>query len=131
MFVMGKSLFAVLGAILGVSLLDPSLSWAGSPAEKSDKIQVVFAQDLRLTDIVLFKKPLRIVWSDPHDFRIVHFQKRSRLHLVVEPLNATARTDVFIYGAHRNHCLRVKTVPKGQHYETRVEVREHRSVPRP
>jgi hypothetical protein len=27
--------------------------------------------------------------------------------------------------------LRVKTVPKGQHYETRVEVRERRSVPRP
>lgn len=121
---MRKSFFALLGTILGLSLIVPARSWAGSSVEKTDKIQVVFGRDLRLTDIVLFKKPLRIVWSNADDFKIVNFQKKSRLHLVVEPLKADARTDIFIYGDHRNHYLRVKAVPEGQRYETRVEVRE-------
>lgn len=84
-----------------------------------------------LTDIVVFEKVKRVVLSDPADFKIEIVKGKSRLHLVVMPLKESASSDLFIFGVNRAHYLRMKTVPPGQRYVTRVEIGASRSAPRP
>ena len=75
-----------------------------------------------LTDIVVYEKVTRIVLSDPSDFKIEIVKGKSRQHLVVMPLKKSASSDLFVFGVNRVHYLRMKTVPKGKRYVTRVEI---------
>ena len=84
----------------------------------------------RLTDIVFPGKILKVVMSDSrsHDFKLVGTKVGFENHLVVEPLKKGVESDFFIYGTDRISYLKVKTVPDGQEYDLRFDVKGNKKV---
>ncbi len=83
-----------------------------------------------LTDIVFPGKILKVVMSDSrsHDFKLVGTKVGFENHLVVEPLKKGVESDFFIYGTDRISYLKVKTVPDGQEYDLRFDVKGNKKV---
>lgn len=131
-------MFSVLFALFGF-LLDLALS-AGMGGSMELKQGMVYSQiqniqniDCRLnhlTDIVFPGKILKVVMSDsrPHDFKLVGTKVGFENHLVVEPLKKGVESDFFIYGTDRISYLKVKTVPDGQEYDLRFDVKGNKKV---
>lgn len=98
---------------------------------KAPKVQVVHCRLNRLTDIVFPGKITKVVSSDPprsNDFKLVWTMGGAEEHLIVEPLKKGVASDFFIYGTDRVSYLRVKTVPDGQEYDSRFDVKGNRKV---
>ena len=114
--------------IVTFSFLPISMSWAGDRVQTSSKnhttIHVSFG---RLTDIAVPGKVTRVISSDPSDFKIEIVQEKSLLHLVIKPLKAVAKSDLFVFGVNHVYYLRVKTVEKGMPYAVHVGIRGYKA----
>ena len=136
--------------LLGACSIDPApAANLGTPTEmggaggslresvlkKEPEKRAAFPQEIscrvnRLTDIVFPGKILKVVMSDsrPHDFKLVWTKVGFETHLIVEPLKKGADSDFFIYGTDRVSYLKLKTVPDGEEYDFRFEVKGNRKV---
>ena len=126
---------SVIATVLGIGLLAPiflafpSKSGAESrtPVRTSTTTQnIVLCRTGRLTDIVVPEKVLDVVMSNSSNFKLATIRYKSQTYLVIKPLKEQSSSDLIIFGVNRVHYLRVKTVPKGQHYAERVDLRDQR-----
>lgn len=109
-----------------VFFMTPPPAGAGESRQMANPVKIVpntvLCRTGRLTDIVVPEKILKVVMSNPSDFKFVTIRYKSRTHLVIKPLKEAAESDLIIFGINNVHYLLAKSVSSRHRYEIRVDI---------